>query len=275
MERIDLKENYVNLLKTIDISVKRASVRDKLLVPGMFLRGTDYEKQERKLLIIGRALNGWLENFSFTINGLKGVNVENFVEQRIHEYDKQEQIGEYKRYSSLSDSQSCPNLPGLNWVETYCEDSNGQIKSQRTSNTRFWTFAKNVTCSNGFGNEQTWIKHIAWTNLYKICPMDKDNPKGRLCNCQLEDCKKILAQELELLKPTHILVIAKTRHRGNKIDSPETDSWTKDFYDIFEEYQKSEKYPVYISYVARPEFASGEQFNEMIEQTKKDFQLNN
>ena len=271
MERIDLKENYVNLLKTIDISVKHASVRKKLLVPGMFLRGTDYEKQERKLLIIGRALNGWLENFSFTINGLKESNVENFVEEKIYEYDRQEQIGKYKRYSSLSDTKPCLNLPGLNWVETYCEDNNGGIKPQRTSNTPFWTLANNVACSNSFGNDETWLKNIAWTNLYKICPMDKDNPKGVLCNCQLEDCKKILDQELELLKPTHILIIAKTK--GKMYADDQKEEWTYGFIDIIKSYCERSKNTKYYC-CERPEYRSKQSIEADLQTIKNVFSEN-
>ena len=73
MERIDLKENYVNLLKTIDISVKNASVRKKLLVPGMFLRGTDYEKQERKQDVLNAMSNLLHIPFSFENYGSRVI----------------------------------------------------------------------------------------------------------------------------------------------------------------------------------------------------------
>ncbi|MCB0479270.1 MAG: hypothetical protein KDC84_13970 [Crocinitomicaceae bacterium] len=45
----------------------------------------------------------------------------------------------------------------------------------------------------------------AWTNLYKIAPPDRGNPWSGLMDLQFDECKRILYEEIDLLKPKIIV----------------------------------------------------------------------
>lgn len=279
VNRNDLFDNYEFLIDTI-INAKRLK-RGRLLTVGMYVKGEQYHLgKEQRLLIVGRALNGWNAKDIVWRTGNANISASEKAIQILNHWHNQETSPDWGENTNRFYDRALtkPVLEAeciaLEWIHSYYRggESNSLIK---TSELPFWRYAGLISQAVLDIQDNGWSKQIAWTNLYKIAPAEEGNPSDALCQRQLLACQQILKKELNLLKPTHILVIAKTRHRGNKIDSHEADSWTKDFYNIFEEYQKSEKYPVYISYVARPEFASEEQFNEMIEQTKKDFKLKN
>ena len=55
--------------------------------------------------------------------------------------------------------------------------------------------------------QNRWVDYVAWTNLYKIAPLDTGNPTTTMMKKQLTACKNILKAEIELFSPTHILFI--------------------------------------------------------------------
>lgn len=55
--------------------------------------------------------------------------------------------------------------------------------------------------------DKRWFDHIVWSNLYTIAPPYTGNAEGKLQDVQLELSKKLLQQQIEYFKPTHILFI--------------------------------------------------------------------
>ena len=275
VNRDDLFDDYKFLVDAV-INASRLK-KGRAITAGMYVKGSRYSlDKEPRLLIIGRALNGWDAKDIVWETGAVGISASKKAKQILNHWHNQETSPAWgentKRFHdrALTKPVSESECIALEWIHSYYHDDKSNNLT-RTSESPFWRYAGAVSQMVLGIQDYSWSKHVAWTNLYKIAPANEGNPTDALCDRQLLACQQILRTELSLLKPTHILVIAKTRHRGNKIETPDKDAWTKDFYHIFEEYQK--KHPVCISYVARPEFASEEAFNAMIKQTKKDFHL--
>ncbi len=220
--------------------LKKAS-ENKELVAFRYLRGEKYEDGDIKLLVIGRAINGWSAMF-----------IVDDAETILDLWDKQEN-GECAyicghRYSDKNKTElKTEQAKGLEWVKSYIK--NGK-RLCRTENTPFWSVVRAATQAihNNKLEDGEWTKHIAWTNLAKLAPVNGGNPSKKLRDEQLGSAKSILEKELTILNPTHILVIAKS----NENNEPKSDGWIGPFYEIIENYKKKEN--VKIAYMHRPEF---------------------
>lgn len=253
MEREKLADGYKSLLN----SVKGVKRQKKELTATMFLRGIKYGESKIRLLVVGRAVNGWKRIYS------RDPNEDFDLSQIITQWDIEEKQ-EIGWDITLRDGIKLDRrkVIGLEWV-------NYMLGNQDRGST-FWRLAKKVAQSLLEEEKKNdWTQYIAWTNLFKIAPADGGNPNGTLIEKQKKDCKEILKKELEILKPTHILVIAKTYHKGEKSASPKEDWWTEPFYDVFEEYCIKENSK--IAYVTRPENRSTENTQEIAETLNKDF----
>lgn len=234
-----IKEYSELVRKASDINI-RAKEKDRVVV-SRYLRGEKYENSEKKLLVIGRAINGWSDGF-----------IVDDAEALLDLWDKQEKgkcsyICDYRYSDKRKTKLSIEQARGLEWVKSYIQ--NGKSLS-RTENTPFWSVVRLVTQAihNNKLENGEWTKHIAWTNLAKLSPARGGNPNDKLWNEQLECARAILAIELEMLSPTHILVIA----RSNEKSEPQCDGWIGPFYEILENYKKKKN--VKIAYMHRPEF---------------------
>ncbi|MBO4983837.1 MAG: hypothetical protein J6D23_07235 [Clostridia bacterium] len=247
--------NYQKLLE-----VANSDKNKGVMVVSRYLKGEKYDEDEIKLLVIGRALNGWSKDF-----------IASSVEEFNSIWEKQEK-GELNslcksRYSNKGKAKLTPiQTKGLEWVKSYIKKDNGK-RFYRTENTPFWSVAREITelLHNGQLKEGEWTKHIAWTNLAKIAPLNGGNPNDDLWNDQHDISKEILWAELEKLQPTHIMIIAKS----NKENNPKNDSWTEGYYEILESYKN--KHNVKIAYMYRPEFKKRSTY---ISDTKNAFDIN-
>lgn len=159
--------------------------------------GTKYNDSDVKLLVVGRAINGWTQ--------LPTISAESFAANAVQQFKTEP----------------------LEWVyneSTHClGNGNGYLLNKSP----FWRTSMNVwkiiSGNPNFIDTQNnkWTDYIAWTNLFKIAPYDAGNPTIAMCKNQLESCKKILVAEINILKPTHILFITGY------------DGWFKDFEKIF------------------------------------------
>jgi len=278
MNRNDLLAGYVALIHDM---IHAKGVRGgRSLTVGMYVRGEQYHVQEKRLLVIGRALNGWDAKDIVWETSTTDISPSEKAMQILRHWHDQETRpdwnGKTDRFYDRAQTKPVPESEcvALEWIHSYYR-GNGAHGLVKTSESPFWRYAGMIAQTLLDTQDDSWSKKIAWTNLYKVAPAKEGNPSHALCKKQLPSCKQILEEELRILKPTHILVIARTRHRGNIIDPPDTDYWTKNFYDVFEKYQGGANHPVYISYAARPEFATREQFDKMIAQAKKDLAFPN
>ena len=151
------------------------------------MKGKKYNQQQIRLLIVGRAVNGWGQLDVSTADAFALEAVE-------------------KTKHSSFDWIVCENGALRN---DYLDD--GQYYWLNDS--PFWRTNKKIWMSISENSDfedseqNRWVDHVAWTNLYKIAPLDTGNPTTTMVKKQLTACKNILKAEIELFSPTHILFI--------------------------------------------------------------------
>ena len=192
---------------------------------------------EFKFMLVGRATNGW--------------NVE---------------VPLSNAFDFANEMDSRVKRLGFDWI---CED-NGKLcnieKEYYLKRSAFWRTAENVWRGLSRLEEVRWVESIVWSNLYKVAPAEQGNPTTSMCRVQQKICKNLLQKEIELYKPTHIILVT-------GLDWVE---WCGEdsFISIFENSQKTEekfvvgtayynladdkKIPVVIT--RRPEFCQEEMF---------------
>ncbi|MDR1904090.1 MAG: hypothetical protein LBQ88_17605 [Treponema sp.] len=135
--------------------------------------GKHYYHAGKKLLFIGKSVNGWVNN---------ARDVEELFDP--HNPD---------RIVNRDDE--------IVWVEDAAETSSGY----NTNRSAYWRVIKKVT--QDFYGKDDWYNHIAWTNLYKISPW-AGNPSGTLRQMQEAVCVKILNEEIKTLKPDVVIFLS-------------------------------------------------------------------
>ena len=170
--------------------------------------------KECKLMLVGRATNGWDVKVSLE-------SASEFAE------DMERKI----------------NRQGFDWVRE-CEGglcAGSEEDPYLLSRSAFWRTAKSVWSRLSRLEEVRWVENIVWSNLYKVAPKDFGNPTTGMCRTQQVICKNLLREEIELYKPTHILLVT----------GWDWIEWGKEnsFISIFEETkQTDEKYVVGTAY---------------------------
>ena len=163
------------LLNNIDIShLSRFSL----------MKGSNYDNQtDVKLLLVGRAPNGWGQNLATSDN--------DFAYGALNDYD----------------------LRHFDWVEK----ENGTLASKYIDThgtyvtyklAAFFSYAESIFYKLSKitpADSEKWLDYIAWSNLYKISPPNTGNPEKEMETLQREVCNKILLNDIELCQPTHIL----------------------------------------------------------------------
>lgn len=185
-------EAYMELYKATNISkgyrLNKQIVHFNQLSHFVGMKGKRYDEQEVRLLVVGRAVNGWGQ--------LDSTSAESFSA------DAMEKVINDKFKWIVCDNETLRND---------CKDENGEYYWLNDS--PFWRTSRriwmNLSGNDGFvdKNKDKWVDYIAWTNLYKVAPRDTGNPTTTMSKQQLNACKKILQAEIEKFKPTHILFI--------------------------------------------------------------------
>ena len=143
------------------------------------MKGTEYDSQSVKLLLVGRAPNGW--------KNLPIDSPEDFGTAALKEFDK----------------------IGFTWV---VEKVNGHLYSGDKGKycldkSPFWAYThlifNRLTEQKHIGK---WIEKIASTDLYKMAPMGK-NPEKKSIEIQIPVSIEILRYEIQHYLPTHILFV--------------------------------------------------------------------
>ena len=140
---------------------------------------------KRKLMVVGRATNGWTHSFR---------------RQQLLAPRGPERWAQRAREDSEDDE--CPML----WVARCW----GARKGYNTKGSAFWRVSGTVA-SELLGIELSdlqWPSQMAWSNLYKVAPAARKNPGNRLCRVQLETTAELLRREVAELKPKRVLVLA-------------------------------------------------------------------
>lgn len=133
------------------------------------------KKFSGKLLVVGRATNGWKNGFS------------------------KEDAEDCRR---LSDSlQTSIATENLDWVTQHW----GATDKYNTRKSAFWRLAKMLARRIASDSEDC-IDHICWSNLYKIAP-DGGNPSIRLMNAQFERCADVLRAEIATTQAENVIFL--------------------------------------------------------------------
>lgn len=165
--------------------------------------GKLYARQEIRPLLVGRAVNGW--------GHLDASSPEAFAQSA------EAQLRENHFSWIVCDHGMLRN-----------DARNDGGKYYWLAHSPFWrTFRKiweglTGNCTFRDTAQRTWLDTIAWTNLYKLAPRDTGNPTGSMCRRQLAACREILAAEIGIFNPTHILFA--TGYAG----------WFEAFQDLFD-----------------------------------------
>jgi hypothetical protein len=174
MKKINYVEYEKHLQKVKDAVAGNEKFKGKigseLACPGIIVGKEYFADRNRTFMLVGRALNGWDKNQDTPINDFEWL---------------------IKK--------------GIKYSETRPQNTNWHNKSS------FWRCTK-IICDKLFGfetsnvcdDEYAYLKHIAWSNLYKIAPKSGGNPNNKLCRVQLTPCIELLSYEIEILKPHYI-----------------------------------------------------------------------
>lgn len=132
-------------------------------------------KYNGKLLVVGRATNGWGNGFS-----------KDDLEDCRH----------------LSDT-IIPIIgsENLDWVTQQW----GATDKYNTRKSQFWRVSR-MLARRIASNSEDCIDHICWSNLYKVAP-DGGNPSSRLMTVQFERCAEVLRSEIESSKAENVVFL--------------------------------------------------------------------
>lgn len=188
------KKGYEELYKSANITqgyrLNKQKVYFNELSHFVGMKGNKYDVQAVKLLIVGRAVNGW-----GTFGNL--LCADDFSEEAVEKFEKN--IFDWVVYDGEKNTLRNDYLEEGEYY--WLNDS----PFWRT-NKKVWMKLSNHPDFKDSENDR-WVDYIAWTNLYKIAPQKTGNPTTTMSKRQLSACKDILKAEIEKFNPTHILFV--------------------------------------------------------------------
>ncbi len=164
------------------VGKKRSCLRSKKEkhVTGFLAREGSQYKNNRELMVVGRAVNGWGE----------GICTDNLVEES-ENYAK-----EVNNFKPIIGNKDCP----MSWVEESFHYS--------AQSSAFWRTIRKIVGKLGLENdEEKWSSYLVWSNLYKVAPAEGGNPSDKLCDIQLEGCRSLFKTELSIYAPKRLLLL--------------------------------------------------------------------
>jgi hypothetical protein len=168
------KELYREFLE--NLSTKQGRWYRSELTCFISLKGREFYKR-RELLVVGRAVNGWLCSDQAE-NWKAPEKRDEFIEKIFKD-----------------------KTP-ITWVS----EQWGSAEKYNTKRSAFWRVARELVRKleiADIGNND-WPSHIAWSNLYKVAPAAGGNPSETLKEAEFQYCTKILSTEIMELKPRRI-----------------------------------------------------------------------
>ena len=140
-------------------------------------------KYNKRLMVIGRAVNGWGSERSIAELQYSSAR-QNFID------------------SFRASEDDCPMV----WVAK----SAGKTDEYNTNKSAFWRVIRRVSRRLGVwhdGQEENWSSRLVWSNLYKISPHAGGNPSDKLCAIQEPGCIELLRKEIQDYQPERILFL--------------------------------------------------------------------
>jgi len=136
------------------------------------------------LMVIGRALNGWLEHGFLPADLNDSKNADTFVDEV---------------YKSVTEGYR------MEWVSEHW----GAATKYNTRRSAFWRVIRTLISSLQIAdvNSPEWPSYLVWSNLYKVAPKNEGNPNSTLRNLQLPGCLDLFRLELITYKPKRLLFL--------------------------------------------------------------------
>ena len=156
------------------------------------VKGRLYDR-DRELMIVGRAVNGWVPRRNVLPNCFANVPFRNQYATEVL------QASGHSPYVNAVQGQ-CP----MNWV--YIDPPNG-FNANKSS---FWRVSRQVTGRLRIANvnKRNWPSHLVWSNLYKLSPWEGGNPDTTLRCIQQAGCVALFQLEIDIYRPRRLLLIA-------------------------------------------------------------------
>jgi hypothetical protein len=152
------------------------------LVPFWPLRGAAYDAE---LLVIGRSVNGWIEDWTATELADPATRRAAVERMRI----------------DAEPAEGCR----MGWVTNLWSAQDGY----NTRRSAFWRVLRRIVLTepaHGAGADH-WSSYLVWTNLYKVSPAAGWNPGADLQRAQRADAIELLRLEVAEFAPRRVLAL--------------------------------------------------------------------
>jgi hypothetical protein len=155
---------------------------DVALVPFWPIRGSAYD---RELLVIGRSVNGWVEDWT--------------ARQLADPATRRSAIEQLR--ADAEPANSCR----MRWVT----DLWGARDGYSTRRSAFWRVVRGITLADPTRavDPERWSSRLVWTNLYKVSPAAGWNPGADLQRVQRASAIELLTMEIEEFAPRRVLAL--------------------------------------------------------------------
>lgn len=184
------------------------------------MKGRLYEEQ-KGLMVVGRAVNGWSVKGrpqdgigkGWTVEDLKNEQKRDHLIQGIRRLSEDlssdgwkacdEKVNIRPKLKIAGESSGCP----MSWVVEKAGSRNGGYNTNRSA---FWRVSRKVleTLYSEKGSEEQWSSHLCWSNLYKVAPLETGNPLKSSKKVQRKYSVELLKMELKAYGPKCVLVLA-------------------------------------------------------------------
>lgn len=150
-------------------------------------KGDKYEESELRLMVVGRAMNGWGTDF--------------------HSCTSADSLAQMVLQQTF-DFSDVVNEKGLT------DENDPERKKYFYSKSNFWKLIKQVleiyqVSDNGnwYNDSHEWQKQIVWSNLYKVAPKNTGNPDWALIKMNMKSHVEIMCREIQEYHPKRILFV--------------------------------------------------------------------
>jgi len=150
-------------------------VKEQKLTAAPCLVGEQYSTQDTKVMIVGRAVNGWQEDF-----------------------------GDCSTLEATVDSVITQNNCLNKFASKSTEDENGNIYYYAKS--PFLRMMRQLV-GKFTGYEKNWQQRLVWSNLYKISPRDGGNPSWLMIRDDIPLYAELIKSEILQNKPNVVVFV--------------------------------------------------------------------
>jgi len=168
--------------RTLEEVAWAATDVDVPLAPFWPVRGADYDGG---LLVIGRSVNGWVEDW--TARRLREPSVRRLAIETMR--------------SDAEPMDGCR----MRWVT----DLWGARDGYNTHRSAFWRVLRRIVLRDPIAgtDDDHWSSQLVWTNLYKVSPAFGWNPGADLQRAQRRSAIELLKLEVEEFAPRRVLAL--------------------------------------------------------------------